>query len=54
MEAKKKEVQNLQDYGTFDEVKDEGQMAINSQWIITWKERHICQKTEFKDRLLDQ
>ena len=35
--AKQNEIKNLMDYETFEEVKDEGQAVIGSQWVITVK-----------------
>ena len=35
--AKRNEIQNLKDYETFEEVKDEGQETIGSRWVITEK-----------------
>ena len=37
-EAKMKEVKNLEDYEVFEEIEDEGQETIGSQWVITQKE----------------
>ena len=33
--AKINEIKNLNNYNTFEEVQDEGQETIGSQWIIT-------------------
>ena len=50
--AKKAEVKNLQDYETFLEVKDQGQIKVESRWVITEKEQHDGQKTKVKARLV--
>ena len=50
--AKKAEIKNLQDYETFLEVKDEGQVKVGSHWNITEKEQHDGQKTKVKARLV--
>ena len=52
IEAKLREVQNLKDYCTFEEVSDEGQERVGSRWVITKKEKHDGQKTQFKARLV--
>ena len=52
VEAKQKEVQNLEDYETFEEVQDRGQESIGSRWVITMKEKHDGQKTQYKARLV--
>ena len=52
IEAKEREMENLNDYDTYDEVKDEGQSTIGSRWVITRKQKHDGQKTEFKARLV--
>ena len=38
--AKMNEIRNLKDYDTFEEVQDEGQERIGSQWVVTEKEKH--------------
>ena len=48
IEAKKKEIKNLEDYDTFEEVADEGQEKITSCSIITKKEKHDGQKMDYK------
>ena len=50
--AKRAEIKNLQDYETFEEVKDEGQMSVGSRWVITEKEVHDGQKQKCKKRLV--
>ena len=39
-EAKEAEVNNLLYYDVFEEVKDEGQDAIGSRWVVTAKKKH--------------
>ena len=36
----------------FEEIVDNGQETIGSQWVITQKEKHDCQKTEYKASLV--
>ena len=50
--AKKAEIKNLQDYKTFEEVKDKGQTTVGSRWVITEKEQHDRQKQKCKVRLV--
>ena len=45
--AKKREIENLMDYSTFEEVEDEGQETIGSRWVVTQKEKHDGQNTEY-------
>ena len=52
IEAKDKEVTNLTDYDTFEEVEDTGQEKIGSRWVITEKEKHDGQKSQIKARLV--
>ena len=52
IDAKKVELKNLSDYGTFEQVEDIGQERITSRWVITMKEAHDGQKTRFKARLV--
>ena len=49
IEAKMKEVKNLEDYKVFKEIEDEGQETIGSRWVITQKEK---QKQQTKPRLV--
>ena len=49
---KRAEIKNLQDYETFEEVKDEGQEMLGSRWVITEKEKHDGQKQKCKARLV--
>ena len=51
-EAKDKEYLNLKEYETFDKVDDKGQDKIGSRWVITKKEKHDRQKTQYKARLV--
>ena len=51
-DAKMKDIQNLDDYETFDLVEDVGQECIGSRWVITQEEMHNGQKTQFKARLV--
>ena len=46
-EAKLKEIQNLEDYETFELVEYGGQECIGSIWVITQKDKHDGQKTHF-------
>ena len=50
IDAKEKELKNLQSFGTFDEVDNVGQDFIDSRWVITQKEEHDGQKTRIKAR----
>ena len=52
IEAKNKEIQNLNNLDTFKEVIDEGQPTIDSRWVITQKEDHDGQKTRIKARIV--
>ena len=45
-------MKNLQDYETFEEVKDKGQETLGSRWVITEKEKHDGQKQKCKARLV--
>ena len=47
-EAKIKDIRSLEDYETFELVEDVGQEMIGSHWVITKKENHDGQKTEYK------
>ena len=53
-EAKAKEIQILEDCKTFKVIKDVGQEDIGSHWMITCKEKHDEQKTDFKVRLVER
>ena len=44
IDAKQKEIENLEKYGVFEEVEDEGQETIDSRWVITRKEKSDGQK----------
>ena len=52
IEAKAKEIENLEKYGVFEEVKYEGQETVGSRWVITKKEKADGQKQNFKGRLV--
>ena len=52
MAAKMNEIRNLKDYETFEEVPDEGQDTVGSQWVITPKEKYDGQKQACKARLV--
>ena len=39
IDAKQKEIENLEKYGVFEEVEDEGQETVDSRWVITRKEK---------------
>ena len=49
---KMNEIRNLKDYDTFEEVQDEGQERIGSQWVVTEKEKHDGQKQACKARIV--
>ena len=40
IEAKMREAKNLKDYEVFEEIVDDGQETIGSQWVISQKENH--------------
>ena len=52
LEAKDREVRNHEDYNIFEEVVDDGQDTIVSQWVITQKDKQDGQKIEHKVRLV--
>ena len=52
VEAKEKEIRNLKDFDTFEEVEDEGQKTVGSRWVVTKKENHDGQKTACKARIV--
>ena len=52
IEAKQKEIENLEKYGVFEEVEDEGQDKLGSRWVITRKEKADGQKKNVKGRLV--
>ena len=39
IEAKEKEIENLEKYGVFEEVEDNEQETVGSRWVITRKEK---------------
>ena len=51
IEAKQKEIENLEKYEVFEEVKYEVQETVGSRWVITKKEKADGQKKNFKGRL---
>ena len=52
IEAKEKEIENLEKYGVFEEVEDEGQEMVDPRWIITRTEKLDGQKQNHKGRLV--
>merc|ERR1712030_23632 len=52
IEAKDRELENLEKYQVFEEVEDTGQEKIGSRWVITRKEKADGQKCEYKGRLV--
>ena len=52
IEAKEKEIENLEKYGVFEEVEDVGQETVGSRWVITRKEKADGQKKNYKGRLV--
>ena len=52
IEAKQREIENLEKYGVFEEVEDIGQERVGSRWVITRKEKADRQKTNCKGRLV--
>ena len=52
LDAKDTEHKNLQDFGTYEEVQDEGQKTVGSRWVITKKEEHDGQKKKIKARIV--
>ena len=38
IEAKQKEIENVEKYGVFEEVEDEEKETVGSRWLITRKE----------------
>ena len=52
VEAKQKELENLEKYEVFEEVKYEGQETVGSRWVITKKEKADGQKKKVKGRLV--
>ena len=48
IEAKKKEIKNLETYETFEEVDNIGQETIGIRLIVTEKEKHDGQKQTYK------
>ena len=58
IDAKMKKMNNLETYGTFEEVEEknveEGANVIGSRWVVTKKERQDGQKEDIKARLVAQ
>ena len=52
IEAKQKEIENLEKYGVFEEVEDKGQETVDSRWVITRKEKADGQKQKVKGKLV--
>ena len=52
IEAKSSEMENLLNFETFEEVKDNGQKTIDSRWILNEKQAHDGQKKKVKARLV--
>ena len=52
IETKENAIKNLEKYGVFEEVKDEGQDTVGSRWVITKKEKADGQKKNVKGRLV--
>ena len=52
IEAKEKEIENLEKYGVFEEVQDLCQVAVGSRWVITKKDKADGQKKNVKGRLV--
>merc|ERR1711905_65956 len=52
LEAKDREIENLEKYEVFEEVDDIGQETIGSRWVITKKEKSDGQKCDYKGRLV--
>ena len=45
-------MKNLEDYKTCEKVEDMGEEKIGSHWVITHKEKHDRQNTDYKGRLV--
>ena len=52
VEAKASELENLLNFDTFEEVKDDGQKTTDSRWILNEKQAHDRQKKKIKARLV--
>ena len=52
VEAKKKEISNLETFEVFERVQDESQPRISTRWVVTESEDHDGQKTKIKARLV--
>ena len=49
---KQTEIENLEKYGLYEEVEDQGQETVDSRWVITRKEKADGQKQKVKVRLV--
>ena len=52
IDAKPKEIENLEKYCVLEEVEDEHQETVDSRWVITRKEKSDGQKQKVKGRLV--
>jgi len=52
IDAIQKKIENLEKYGVFEEVEDEGQEKVDSRWVITRKEKSDGQKQKVNGRLV--
>ena len=52
IEAKQREIENLEKYGVFEQVEDVGKETVGSRWVITRKEKADGRKTNNKGRLI--
>ena len=51
IQAKEKELENLNQYGVLEEVKDVGQEYISLRWVIRKKEKADGRNMKYKDRI---
>ena len=52
IDTKQKEIENLEKYGVFEEVEDEGQETVYPRWVITRKGKTDGEKQKVKGRLV--
>ena len=52
IEAKQREIENLEKYGVFEEIENEGQETVGSRWVLARKEKADDQKQNFKGRIV--
>ena len=52
IEAKEKDIENLEKCGVLEEVEDVRQETVGSRWVITRKEKADGQKKNYKGRLV--